>query len=80
MLHRFAKSVVTKRGVVEDADITAVRDAGYGNAEIAEVVAHVALNTFTNYFNSVAGTIIDFPKPVRFPPEYIRAPSPSPPL
>ena len=50
------------RGVVEDADIAAVRDAGYGDAEIAEVVAHVALNIFTNYFNNVAGTAIDFPK------------------
>ena len=36
--------------------------AGYGDAEIAEVVAHVALNIFTNYFNNVAGTAIDFPK------------------
>jgi hypothetical protein len=38
-----------------------VREAGYGDAEIAEVVAHVALNIFTNYFNNVAGTAIDFP-------------------
>ena len=36
--------------------------AGYGDAEIAEVVAHVTLNVFTNYFNNVAGTTIDFPK------------------
>ena len=42
--------------------IAAVRDAGYGDAEIAEVVAHVALNVFTNYFNNVAGTAIDFPR------------------
>jgi uncharacterized peroxidase-related enzyme len=62
VLLRFARTVVEKRGVVEDADIAAVRDAGYGDAEIAEVVAHVALNIFTNYFNNVAGTAIDFPK------------------
>ncbi len=62
VLLRFARTVVEKRGVVEDADIAAVRDAGYGDAEIAEVVAHVALNIFTNYFNNVAGTVIDFPK------------------
>jgi uncharacterized peroxidase-related enzyme len=61
-LLRFARTVVAKRGVVEDADIAPVRDAGYGDAEIAEVVAHVALNTFTNYFNNVAGTAIDFPR------------------
>ncbi len=61
-LLRFARIIVQKRGIVEDADIAAVRDAGYGDAEIAEVVAHVALNIFTNYFNNVAGTTIDFPK------------------
>src|SRR5262245_26744544 len=62
VLLRFAQTVLEKRGVVEDADIAAVRDAGYGDAEIAEVVAHVGLNVFTNYFNNVAGTPIDFPK------------------
>jgi uncharacterized peroxidase-related enzyme len=59
-LLRFARTVVAKRGIVEDADVEAVRAAGYGDAEIAEVVAHVALNVFTNYFNNVAGTAIDF--------------------
>jgi uncharacterized peroxidase-related enzyme len=62
VLLRFARTVVEKRGVVEDADLAAVRQAGYGDAEIAEVVAHVGLNVFTNYFNNVAGTTIDFPK------------------
>lgn len=61
LLH-FARTVVAKRGFVEGADIAAVRDAGYGDAEIAEIVAHVSLNIFTNYFNNVAGTVIDFPK------------------
>jgi len=62
VLLRFARTVIEKRGVVEDADIAAVREAGYGDAEIAEVVAHVGLNVFTNYFNHVAGTTLDFPK------------------
>jgi uncharacterized peroxidase-related enzyme len=61
-LLRFARTVVAKRGLVDDADVEAVRAAGHGDAEIAEVVAHVALNVFTNYFNNVAGTAIDFPK------------------
>ena len=58
----FARTVVEKTGLVEDADFAAVREAGYGDAEIAEVVAHVGLNVFTNYFNNVAGTTIDVPK------------------
>jgi uncharacterized peroxidase-related enzyme len=61
-LLRFARTVVEKRGVVDDTDVAGVRKAGYGDAEIAEVVAHVALNVFTNYFNNVAGTTIDFPR------------------
>jgi uncharacterized peroxidase-related enzyme len=60
-LLRFARTVVEKQGLVEDADITAVRQAGYGDAELAEIVGHVALNIFTNYFNHVAGTTLDFP-------------------
>lgn len=62
VLLRFARTVVEKRGLVEDTDIAAVRKAGYGDAEIAEIVAHVGLNVFTNYFNNVAGTPIDFPR------------------
>ena len=62
VLLRFARAVLEKKGAVEDADVAAVREAGYGDAEIAEVVAHVGLNTFTNYFNHVAGTTLDFPK------------------
>ena len=58
----FALKLVANRGLVNDVDIAAVRDVGYGDAEIAEVVAHVGLNVFTNYFNHVAGTVIDFPK------------------
>jgi uncharacterized peroxidase-related enzyme len=62
VLLRFARTVLTTRGLVDDADLAAVRDAGFGDVEIAEVVAHVALNVFTNYFNNVAQTTNDFPK------------------
>jgi uncharacterized peroxidase-related enzyme len=62
VLLRFARTILEKRGVIQDADIAPVRKAGYGDAEIAEVVAHVGLNVFTNYFNNVAATPIDFPE------------------
>jgi len=39
-----------------------VRQAGLSDGEIAEVVAHVALNVFTNYFNKAAEVDIDFPR------------------
>lgn len=58
----FSRLVLDKRGVVSDADFDAVRKAGLSDGEIAEIVANVALNIFTNYFNEVAQTEVDFPK------------------
>lgn len=57
----FAGKVVRARGHVTDADVQLVKAAGYSDAEVIEIVVHVALNTLTNYVNSVAGTGIDFP-------------------
>ncbi len=59
---RFARKIVDARGQVSDADIGEVRAAGLNDGAIAEVVANVALNIFTNYFNHVAETDIDFPR------------------
>ena len=60
-LLRFAAQLVEGRGRVSDADVAAVRATGWDDGAIAEVVANVALNIFTNYFNHVAGTEVDFP-------------------
>ena len=57
----FARALVTRRGQVSDTDMQAVRAAGYSEGEVAEIVAHVALNIFTNYFNLAANTTVDFP-------------------
>jgi alkylhydroperoxidase family enzyme len=53
--------VVTARGYVTDADVVAVKAAGFTQAQVLEIVAHTALNTLTNYVNTVAQTEIDFP-------------------
>lgn len=58
---RFAAKVAEHRGHVSDADLKAVKAAGYSDAQIIEIVEHVALNTWTNYINEVAKTDIDFP-------------------
>lgn len=58
---RFALKVVDARGHVSDADIRDVKSAGYSDAQVIEIVTHVALNTLTNYVNEVAQTEIDFP-------------------
>jgi uncharacterized peroxidase-related enzyme len=58
---RFARKLVTERGRVTAADVDAVRSAGYSDAQLVEIVAHVALNTFTNYLNVAVDTAVDFP-------------------
>ena len=58
---RFAAKLVHERGHVSDEDVRAVKMAGYDDAQIVEIVQHVALNTWTNYINLVAETEIDFP-------------------
>jgi uncharacterized peroxidase-related enzyme len=57
----FARKVVRDHGVVADDDVEQLRRAGYTDGEIGEIVANVALNIFTNYFNHVARTEVDFP-------------------
>lgn len=57
----FATKLVRDRGHAADADIAKLKAAGYGEGEIVEIVAHVALNTLTNYLNETLGTPIDFP-------------------
>lgn len=58
---RFTRAVIASKGFVSDEDLKLVREAGYGDGEIGEIIAAVALNTFTNYFNSVGQTELDFP-------------------
>ena len=58
---QFAAKVTQARGKVSAEDVLAVKNAGYSDAQIIEIVQHVALNTWTNYINEVAKTEIDFP-------------------
>lgn len=57
----FARHLVEYRARVNDDHVDRLRSAGYSEQEIVEIIAHVALNIFTNYFNHVAGTELDFP-------------------
>lgn len=59
---KFAQSIIVNRGGIHDSDLRAVKAAGFDDGEVAEIVAHVGLNIFTNYFNQVAQTEIDFPR------------------
>jgi uncharacterized peroxidase-related enzyme len=56
-----AAAIVRTRGGVDDSDLSAARAAGLTDEDVAEVVANVALNFYTNFFNRLAHTEIDFP-------------------
>lgn len=58
---QFAIDAASKRGNVSESSLSNLREAGVNDAEIVEVVLHVALNIFTNYLNNIGKTVIDFP-------------------
>ena len=57
----FVLKLVDERGHVSETDIAALRSAGFDNERIVEVIAHVALNLFTNYLNVALAVPVDFP-------------------
>jgi uncharacterized peroxidase-related enzyme len=57
----FALKLVNNRGQVNDADVNALRAAGFSDEEVVEILAHVALNLFTNYVNVAFAVPVDFP-------------------
>ncbi|MEV7010940.1 carboxymuconolactone decarboxylase family protein [Streptosporangium sp. NPDC051022] len=59
---RITREVVRTGGRVGDEDLALARKAGVTDAELAEIVAHVALNTLSNHFNHLARPDLDFPE------------------
>jgi uncharacterized peroxidase-related enzyme len=57
----FARKIVDARGRLSDADVQAVRKAGFDDSEIVDIITVTAVNIFTNYFNHIVGTEVDFP-------------------
>jgi uncharacterized peroxidase-related enzyme len=58
---QFARKVIETRGKVGDTDLKAVRNAGYTDANVMEIVALVAMYSLTNFFNNVFDPEQDFP-------------------
>ena len=61
-LLKLAVAIVDTRGDITDASLAQARAHGITDAEVIEVIAHVALNVFTNYLNNVSQTEVDFPQ------------------
>ena len=57
-----ADAISQSKGFISDDQFAAAKAAGLGDEEITEVVGLVALNYFTNFFNHVAETEVDFPE------------------
>ncbi|MFA6219688.1 MAG: carboxymuconolactone decarboxylase family protein [Erythrobacter sp.] len=60
-LVELTRKIVSQRGVLSDADVEDFYAAGFDAGHLVELVAVTALNIFTNYFNHIAATEIDFP-------------------
>jgi len=54
--------VVEQRARLGDADVARLRAAGFGDGQVVEIMAHVALNLFTNYVNGALDVPVDFPR------------------
>ncbi len=59
---RFVRIMVTSRAEMNDSDLADLKAAGFSDGEIAEIIANVGLNLYTNYFNHIAQPEVDFPK------------------
>ena len=58
---RFALKLVEQRGQVSGDDVRRLREVGFADEGVVEIVAHVALNLFTNYVNVALNVPLDFP-------------------
>ena len=57
----FALKVVRNRAAVSADDVAALKAAGFDDEGVVEIIAHVALNLFTNYVNVALDVPVDFP-------------------
>jgi uncharacterized peroxidase-related enzyme len=57
----FALKLVEARGAVSAADVQALQAAGFDAGQVVELIAHVALNVFTNTINVALDVPVDFP-------------------
>ncbi len=58
----FALKVVEQRAQVSDADVANLHEVGFKDEQVVEILAHVALNLYTNYINVALDIPVDFPK------------------
>lgn len=58
----FSRTLLSKKGNITTDDLDALKEVGYTDGEITEIIAYVGLNIFTNYFNNAINVTVDFPE------------------
>lgn len=59
----FTRSLILNPGTVAQSQVQSLRDAGYGGEEIVHIGLAISVITFTNVFNRINETVVDFPEP-----------------
>lgn len=59
---KFSRALVEHMGQVTTAEISEMREVGYSEAEIVEVITHTGMNVLTNILGKASRVEIDFPK------------------
>jgi uncharacterized peroxidase-related enzyme len=60
-LGRFVRTLTQTSGTISDETFSAIRDAGYTDAQLVDISLAIAVTVFTNVFNRINDTVIDFP-------------------
>ena len=60
-LIRFVRKLAQSSGTVSDEDFAAIKAAGYSDAQLVDISLAFATTVFTNVFNRINDTEIDFP-------------------
>lgn len=60
-LVHFVRMLVHSHGTVSDTDFAAIRAAGYSDAQLVDISLALAVITFTNIFNRINDSTLDFP-------------------
>jgi uncharacterized peroxidase-related enzyme len=60
-LVHFVRILAKISGTISDGEFRAIKDAGYTDEQLVDIALAIAVTTFTNVFNRINDTAIDFP-------------------
>ena len=60
-LVRFVRNLMQTRGTISEQEFSAIKAAGYTDQHLVDISLAIAVTTFTNIFNRINDTDLDFP-------------------